>query len=126
MLYSIYGMNHQRIRWKRLKPQVLKVLGHPVRLQILSALAEGEECVCHLTAMLGLRQAYVSQQLAILRRAGLVLDRRDGLNIYYRISDPRVRELLGLLENVVEIPKEVRRRIAGCPCPKCQVALVGA
>lgn len=126
MLYSIYGMKPRArgTQERLLRAEVLKVLGHPVRLKILKALARGEECVCHLTFMLGLRQAYVSQQLATLRRAGLVADRKDGLNVFYRIADPRVRELLDLLETVVEVPAESQRRKAGCPCPKCQVALV--
>ncbi len=129
MLYSIYGMKTQDSHSRKfLKPEVLKLIGHPVRMQILMALARGEECVCHLTFMLGMRQAYVSQQLAILRRAGLVVDRKEGLNVYYQIADPHIRELLHLLEKAVEVPNKVHHhgRIAGCPCPKCQIALVEA
>ncbi len=58
--------------------KIYKALAHPTRLAILDLLRDGEHCVCHLEAFLGLRQAYISQQLLILREAGLVQDRRDG------------------------------------------------
>ncbi len=70
--------------------QLFKLLTHPVRLAILDILRDGEHCVCHMEAYLGYRQAYISQQVAVLREAGLIHDRRDGWNIYYRVTDPRV------------------------------------
>ncbi len=69
---------------------LLKAIGHPERLRILVALREGEECVCHLTALLGQRQPYISQQLGYLREAGLISDHKDGLRVYYRVQDSRV------------------------------------
>ena len=56
--------------------QLFRALSHPVRLRILDILSRQEACVCHLTAILGKRQPYVSQQLATLRDAGLVTARR--------------------------------------------------
>src|SRR5512138_1755535 len=81
--------------------QLLKVLTHPARLAILSILRDGEHCVCHMEAHLGFRQAYISQQLAVLREAGLIQDRRDGWNIFYRVSDPRVYSILDAVRMVV-------------------------
>jgi len=52
---------------------LFKLLSHPSRLAILQVLRDGEECVCHMEAALGLRQAYISQQLMVLRQAGLVI-----------------------------------------------------
>jgi ArsR family transcriptional regulator len=105
---------------------LLKALAHPARIRIMRALAaEGEACVCHLEARLDLRQAYLSQQLARLRQAGLVDDRKDGLNVYYAVSDPTVLELL---EKAVEMAPQdlsIGQADAGrgsnqdCPCPKC-------
>jgi DNA-binding transcriptional ArsR family regulator len=100
----------------------LKAMGHPIRLQILEVLeAEGEACVCHLESRLGQRQAYISQQLARLRDAGLVTDRRDGLNVYYSISDDNAVSLMHEarrgMPNDVTLPK--RPEPADCPCPKC-------
>ena len=51
--------------------QWLKVLTHPARLAILNILRDGEHCVCHMEAHLGYRQAYISQQLMVLREAGI-------------------------------------------------------
>ena len=74
--------------------QLFRALSHPVRLRILDILSRQEACVCHLTAILGKRQPYVSQQLATLREAGLVTDRREGTLIYYSLADEHLAELL--------------------------------
>ena len=73
---------------------LFKLVSHPSRLAILHLLREGEECVCHMEAALGLRQAYISQQLMVLRQAGLVTDRRDGWNVFYRVAKPEIFALL--------------------------------
>ncbi len=106
---------------------LFKALMHPVRLEILSELRQGEHCVCHLEAMLGYRQAYISQHLAVLKEAGVIEDRRDGWNIYYRVIAPQV---FTLLDTAIQIsgeagqdaePKEPRKTKA-CPCPQCNPA----
>ena len=101
--------------------QVLRAIAHPARLRLLYALRDGEECVCHLTALLHQRQAYVSQQLMFLRQAGLIEDRKDGLRVYYRVKDPRVFAILdaaNALAGVKNIAAETPI-LATCPCPKC-------
>ncbi len=84
------------------EPQVklFKALMHPVRLAILDILREGEECVCHMEAILGFRQAYISQHLMILRDAGLVTDRRNGWNIFYRASKPGIYAVIDAMDAV--------------------------
>ncbi len=106
----------------RLPVRLLKALAHPVRLRILMVLREEEECVCHLTALLHHRQAYVSQQLRFLRQAGILTDRKDGLRVYYRIKDPRVFDALDTVNAIVGTKNEImpRQVIAACPCPKCE------
>ncbi len=106
---------------------ILKALAHPVRLQILDVLRAGPECVCHLEALLGLRQAYVSQQLARLRESGLVVDHKEGLNVFYRVKDSQVFELIDRVRNVAQVPDErllprvsEHQAVADCVCPKCQ------
>ena len=95
--------------------KIFRLLSHPVRLQILDELRRGEACVCHLQTLLHKPQAYVSQQLLSLREAGVVDSTKDGLNVYYRVSDPLVirilEEVLGDAGEQVSLP--------GCPCPKC-------
>ena len=99
----------------------LKAAAHPVRLQILDMLRQGEICVCHIERAVHKRQAYISQQLMVLREAGLVGSRRDGLQVYYWIADPAVSDLLDLLCGPVEAhDHEV---IAGCRCPACEAVL---
>jgi DNA-binding transcriptional ArsR family regulator len=108
--------------------QLFRALSHPVRLRILDILARQEACVCHLTAILGQRQPYVSQQLATLREAGLVADRRDGTLIYYRLADEHLAELLeegktvvqDLSEGELAFPPVPGEALEHCQCPRCQ------
>jgi DNA-binding transcriptional ArsR family regulator len=103
------------MRAYKAQARLLHILSHPARLQILDILRGGEECVCHIQYVLGKRQAYVSQQLMVLRDAGLVTDRKDGLNVYYRLADPAVTAVLG----VVLGPADERRECAESACPRC-------
>ncbi len=95
--------------------ELFQVMSHPVRLQILDELRRGSACVCHLEAVLDRPQAYVSQQLRVLREGGVVKDRRDGLFVYYRLADERLE---GLLEEALG-PVQERREPVECPCPHC-------
>jgi DNA-binding transcriptional ArsR family regulator len=106
--------------------KLFKVLMHPVRLAILDILRDGEQCVCHMEAILGLRQAYISQQLMVLRDADLVEDRRDGWNIFYRVVKPQVYEVIEAARAVLggkieKSPAElaVLEVSSTCTCPKC-------
>jgi DNA-binding transcriptional ArsR family regulator len=106
--------------------RLFKALMHPVRLAILEELRGGEQCVCHLEAALGYRQAYISQHLMILREAGLVQDVRDGWNIFYRVVQPLVYQVIdssaGLLtpeSSTTRRPRQAVKQKAPCPCPKC-------
>ena len=96
---------------------------HPARLAILEALRDGEQCVCHLEAVLGCRQAYISQHLSVLRDAGLVQDRRDGWNIFYRVERPQVFELVVIAGSLSGVPAAplLAAQAAACPCPKCNL-----
>ena len=101
---------------------LFKLLNHPVRLAILDILQHDEACVCHMEAVLGKRQAYISQQLAVLRAEGIIRDRRDGWNIYYQIADPRVFELIELAKRFYPeqaSPPPGLLKPERCPCPRC-------
>lgn len=109
----------------------LKLLAHPERLRILDAVRRDSECVCHLEALLGKPQPYVSQQLRLLRDAGVIIDEKQGQNVFYRLCDDAVRAWLdAVLGSVVgEHPEMAQhKRVIACPCPKCNdaVAPVGA
>ena len=102
--------------------QLFKVLMHPARLRILDVLRKGEACVCHLEAALNYRQAYISQQLAALREAGLIQDRREGWNIYYCVTRPQVFETIdSALRLTGRQPAQSTKAasLKNCPCPKC-------
>lgn len=106
----------------KVQTDLLKSLSHSTRLAILYILRDGEQCVCHMEAMLGLRQAYISQQLMVLKQAGLVEPRRDGLNLYYRVVQPEIFGVLDAISSVTGVsPKAPRHKhaAASCPCPKC-------
>lgn len=111
------------------RAEIAKALAHPVRLQVLDVLREDEACVCHLEAVLGQRQAYISQQLARLRDAGLVVDRRDGLNVFYALADDSIAALLDALHSSAEAVARANGETLAemslatshpaCSCPKC-------
>jgi ArsR family transcriptional regulator len=106
--------------------KLYKILSHPTRLAILDILRDGEQCVCHMEAMSGLRQAHISQHLMVLREAGLVTDRRDGWNIFYRVIRPEIYAALDAM-NAIHGTKSIdytqiaasKPRRKACPCPKC-------
>jgi ArsR family transcriptional regulator len=75
----------------------LKALAHEGRLMILCHLSKGEKSVTELENLLVSRQAAVSQQLARLRREGLVACRRDGKTMYYSLADPKAARVVGLI-----------------------------
>lgn len=95
---------------------VFALIGQPARLHILLAIGNDRACVCQLEALLGQRQAYISQQLMLLRDAGLVESERSGRYIFYRIIDPRwldlVKQAAGILG--VELPAYSLPAIEGC------------
>lgn len=76
-------------------------LSHPVRLQIVLHLLQGEKNVTELMALLGLKQAHVSNHLACLKWCGFVSARQEGRNVYYAVVDPRIREIVELGRAVV-------------------------
>ncbi|UCE00240.1 MAG: helix-turn-helix transcriptional regulator [Chloroflexota bacterium] len=104
---------------------LLRTISQPTRVEILLAIGGGEACVCHLEAVLGLRQAYISQQLMALREAEIVTTRRDGRNIFYQLRDPSILELIqqaarlsGSNESDLSFTGATGFQ-PGCPCPKC-------
>ncbi|MEJ2185692.1 MAG: metalloregulator ArsR/SmtB family transcription factor [Gemmatimonadota bacterium] len=74
---------------------IIKCLGHPLRLRLLTAMENGEMTVSQLQRATGARQAAVSRQLGIMRERAIVESRREGLNVYYWIVEPLVDTILG-------------------------------
>lgn len=84
-----------------LHAEVCKTLSNPVRLRIISELQDGERTVGAMAKKLEIRQAHLSQHLSVLRQRGVVKTRRDGANIYYSISSPKIVKACGLIREVL-------------------------
>jgi DNA-binding transcriptional ArsR family regulator len=97
--------------------ELLRALAHAVRLDLLRALAGGERSVSDIEAATGVTQPGLSQQLAVLRKADLVLTRREAKQVIYRINEARFAELsalLGAFADTIPAPhdRDVGKRLA--------------
>ncbi len=81
--------------------ELCQTLANPTRLEILSLLRDGEKRVNDLTELTGLNQANVSQHLAIMRGKGLLVTRREGTSVYYRIANPKIVRACDLIREVL-------------------------
>jgi len=98
---------------------LFRTIGPAPRLLILLAIGDEDPCVCHLEATFGWRQAYLSQHLMALRKAGILVTSRQGRNIHYRLGDPR---LLGLIRQAAELQGVTLPQLtpsSECSCPNC-------
>lgn len=84
-----------------IKADLFKALAHPVRVRTLELLAEGERPVSQLLAELGIEASHLSQHLAVLRRAGVVVARREGNAVTYSLAVPSVAEMLAAARAVL-------------------------
>ncbi|MFF0501764.1 ArsR/SmtB family transcription factor [Nocardia aobensis] len=84
-----------------MKAEFFKTLGHPIRIRVLELLSEREHAVSEMLTEIGIEPANLSQQLAILRRAGLVVARREGLSVTYELTSPQVAELLAVARAIL-------------------------
>lgn len=82
------------------KAELFKALAHPVRIRILELLRSGERTVSDLQSLLDLESSTVSQQLAIMRARDLVVGRKQGTSVYYRVVDPLIYDLLDVARQI--------------------------
>ena len=78
----------------------LKAMSHPLRLKILCTLGDDEVSVHDIVEQVGTSQSNISQHLAILRDKGILNARKDANRVYYRVSDSRTLQLLGMMREV--------------------------
>jgi ArsR family transcriptional regulator len=90
---------------------VLKAMAHPSRLLVLERLLEGECCVCDLQGLVGSDMSTVSKHLALMRSAGLVEDRREGLKVFYRLRVPCVMQFLDCVDAVRDEGPPIQLRV---------------
>ena len=105
----------------QLKAEFFKTLGHPARIRVLELLSDREHAVAEMLPEVGIEPAHLSQQLAVLRRAGLVTPRKEGSAVYYSLTSPDIAELLavarliltGVLSGQAELLQDLRASAAG-------------
>src|SRR3972149_4590304 len=81
----------------QLHAELCKTLANPIRLEILSLLRDGKKSVSELAVLTGVRQATVSQHLAVLRQRDVVSTRREGINVYYDVANPKITRACDLM-----------------------------
>ncbi len=78
--------------------QLLKVLGHPLRLKIAVGLVKQPKCVRDIWGCLGLPQAVISQHLALLKKSGVIAGQRHGVEMHYTVTDPIAKAIIDFLD----------------------------
>jgi len=84
-----------------LKAELFKALAHPARVRVLELLAEGERTVGEMQPLVGIEASHLSQQLGVLRRAGVVTNRKEGAAVVYSLRDPEIAELLAVARRLL-------------------------
>lgn len=82
----------------QLKAEFFKTLAHPARIRVLELLSEREHSVGEMLPLVRIEASHLSQQLAVLRRAGLVATRREGSTVYYSLTSPQLGDLLAVAQ----------------------------
>lgn len=85
----------------KLKTNIIKALANPIRLMIIDCLRDGEKCVCEIVEQLKEEQSNISKSLGILKSNGLIRDRKEGLNVYYRLNLCCINEFFCCLDNII-------------------------
>jgi DNA-binding transcriptional ArsR family regulator len=99
---------------------MFQAMGSTPRLQILLAIGEADPCVCHLETAFHWRQAYLSQLLSALRKAGILVSSRQGRNIHYRLADPRLLSLIRQAAELQGVSLPEPAPSSNCTCPNCK------
>jgi DNA-binding transcriptional ArsR family regulator len=108
---KVVAMPHRASPLYIAKAEFFRTLGHPARVRILELLRDGERSVGALQLELELDSGGTSQQLAALRRIGLVERRKVGTSVLYRVSDEAVFELLELARGILGRSAQARREL---------------
>ncbi|MCK9904762.1 transcriptional regulator [Parafrankia colletiae] len=85
----------------QLKAEFFRTLGHPARIRALELLSEREWSVSELVPEVGLEASHLSQQLGVLRRAGLVTTRKQGTTVFYAVASPEIVTLLAVARSIL-------------------------
>jgi ArsR family transcriptional regulator len=103
------------------KAELFKALAHPARVRVLEVLADGERSVGDLQPLVGIELSHLSQQLGVLRRAGLVTTRKERSSVFYALRDPLVAELLSVAKQLLmSTLEQTRDLLAGLTAAKAR------
>lgn len=91
----------------------LKALANPVRVKLVDELRAGDRCVCELTALAGVDQSNVSRHLAVLKRAGIVSERRDGLMVIHHLETPCILKAFDCATEVFRRDVQKKNKLMG-------------
>ena len=95
------------------RAKIIKALAHPSRLVMVDALADGEKCVCELRELVGSDMSTVSKHLAVMREAGIVDDRKEGLQVFYSLRVPCIMNFFGCVEAVMKSNAKEKMELVG-------------
>ena len=85
----------------QLQADVCKAIAHPTRIEILQLLREGERCVCEIFPAMKIEQPNVSRHLSVLKKAGILSSRKEGLKVIYMVNDQRIYQALELITDIL-------------------------
>lgn len=85
----------------QLHAEICKTFSSPIRLEIISKLRDGKKSVNEIADLTGVRQATVSQHLSLLRQRGVVTTKREGINVYYEVANPKITQACDLMREVL-------------------------
>lgn len=86
----------------QMQAEVCKAIAHPTRIEILQLLRDGERCVCEIFPAMKIEQPNVSRHLSVLKKAGILSSRKDGLKVIYMVNDQRIYEVLDLVTDMLK------------------------
>lgn len=85
-----------------LQAEIFKSIAHPTRLHIIQLLRDQEKCVCEIGPALGIKQSNVSRHLNLLRKEGILYCYKDGLRVFYGVSDDRIFKMMDLCGDILK------------------------
>jgi len=85
----------------QLKAEFFKTLGHPARIRVLELLTDRDHTVAEMLPQVGIEPAHLSQQLSVLRRAGIIAGQKEGSTVRYSLTSPYVAELLAVARRIL-------------------------
>ena len=105
--------NEPQNRVLHLQAELCKSLSDPKRLRIIQELRAGERSVSELAGILGLKQSNTSQHLAVMRKIGVIIPRKAGSTVYYRLADDRIAAACDLVHEVIATQLSRNHRLSG-------------